>query len=278
MDAGAGIVRLDVEWPVIAAGPTKPLDPTNPGSASYDFSSLDFAVTAAEAHRLKVLLSINHAPPWAEGPNSPLLRSDRNLAAEPTRRGRLRTGRCLPLLRQLHGPPGRPGDRGLGRAQQRRLAQPPIHRQELHRRRPLPRHAERGLRVDQSVNPKVQVVVGGTDPYGDPPGGPYPSSGARSRPVQFWQHVFCVKPVKTKKKKGSKKPATTKYTRTAGLQRHRQLRRLRRSPDRQHRQRAPPVRPQPIRRLHPRPRAGGERPPRRREGGHSRQDQASGSG
>ena len=67
----------------------------------------------------------------------------------------------------------------------------------------------------KSVNSKVDVVVGGTDPYGDPPGGPYPASGARSRPVQFWQHVLCVKPVKTKKKKG-KKPAPTKYVRTAG--------------------------------------------------------------
>jgi len=67
----------------------------------------------------------------------------------------------------------------------------------------------------KSVNPKVDVVVGGTDPYGDNPGGPYPPSGGRSRPVQFWQQVLCVKPVKSKTKKG-KKPATTKYVRTAG--------------------------------------------------------------
>jgi hypothetical protein len=33
--------------------------------------------------------------------------------------------------------------------------------------------------------------------------------------VEFWQQVLCVKPAKTKKKKG-KKPATTKYVRTVG--------------------------------------------------------------
>src|SRR4051794_23868407 len=69
VDAGAGIVRIGVEWPAIA--PTRPLDPTNPASVSYDFTQIDGAVTAAEAHGLKVLLSINHAPTWAEGPNRP---------------------------------------------------------------------------------------------------------------------------------------------------------------------------------------------------------------
>src|SRR5512144_1930933 len=33
VDAGAGIVRLGVEWPAIA--PNRPLDPTNPASVSY---------------------------------------------------------------------------------------------------------------------------------------------------------------------------------------------------------------------------------------------------
>jgi hypothetical protein len=67
----------------------------------------------------------------------------------------------------------------------------------------------------KSVNPQILVVAGGTDPYGDPPGGPYPATGARARPVSFWEHVLCVRPAKSKKKKG-KKPAATRYVRTAG--------------------------------------------------------------
>src|SRR3954468_22490910 len=89
-DAGAGIVRLGVEWPAgasgatepatprrgvecpaVAPGPTEPADPTNPASTDYDFSSVDPAVREASAKGLKILLSVNHAPTWAEGPNRP---------------------------------------------------------------------------------------------------------------------------------------------------------------------------------------------------------------
>ena len=58
-------------WPAISAGPTRPADPTNPGSTSYDFSSVDGAVRDAEARGLKVLLSVNGAPDWAEEPGRP---------------------------------------------------------------------------------------------------------------------------------------------------------------------------------------------------------------
>jgi len=51
----------------------------------------------------------------------------------------------------------------------------------------------------KTVNPKMIVVTGGTSPYGDPPGGPYPS-GARVRPVQWWQKLLCVKPARSKRK------------------------------------------------------------------------------
>jgi hypothetical protein len=65
------------------------------------------------------------------------------------------------------------------------------------------------------VNPNMIVVTGGTSPYGDPPGGPYPSGG-RVRPVQWWQKFLCVKPAKSKgKAKGrkAKKRKATAYVR-----------------------------------------------------------------
>ncbi len=49
----------------------RPPDPTNPGSASYDFSLIDPAVRDARARGLAVLLTVNHAPAWAEGPGRP---------------------------------------------------------------------------------------------------------------------------------------------------------------------------------------------------------------
>jgi hypothetical protein len=57
----------------------------------------------------------------------------------------------------------------------------------------------------KAVNPQMLVVAGGTGPYGDPPGGPYSSIGARARPVEFWQRVLCVHPAKTKSKKSKKR-------------------------------------------------------------------------
>jgi hypothetical protein len=62
----------------------------------------------------------------------------------------------------------------------------------------------------------MQVITGGTAPYGDPPGGPYPPGIQRARPVTFWQDVLCVQPVKGKKKKGSKKKAKPRYVRKGG--------------------------------------------------------------
>jgi hypothetical protein len=48
----------------------------------------------------------------------------------------------------------------------------------------------------KAVNPQMLVIVGGTSPYGDPPGGPYADpNNRRIRPVQFWEQVLCVHPV-----------------------------------------------------------------------------------
>ena len=61
LEAKAGIVRLDLSWRAVAAS-QRPTDPTNPGSASYDFSAIDAAVRDAEARGLTVLLNISSAP------------------------------------------------------------------------------------------------------------------------------------------------------------------------------------------------------------------------
>jgi hypothetical protein len=213
VNAGAGIIRLGVEWPAIA-GSTKPVDPTNPDSASYDFSSIDSAVTDAEAHGLKVLLSINHAPTWAEGPNRPASAQVGTWEPNPS---------DLADFAQAVASRYSGSHAGLPAVQAIEVWDEPnsgdwLNPQFTGKNFTGADHYRDMLNAAyasiKSVNPNVQVVVGGTDPYGDPPGGPYPASGARARPVQFWQQVFCVKPTKTKKK--GKKPATVKYVRTAG--------------------------------------------------------------
>jgi hypothetical protein len=216
VDAGAGIVRLGVEWPAVAAGPTKPLDPTNPASVSYNFTDIDAAVSAAESHGLKVLLSINHAPTWAEGPNRPASAAPGTWEPNPQDVADFAQAVASRYSGNFLGLPAvqaieiwdepNSGDWLTPQFTGKTFTGAALYRDMLNA----------SYKAIKSVNPNVDVVVGGTDPYGDPPGGPYPASGARSRPVQFWQQVLCVKPVKTKKKKGSKKPATTKYVRAGG--------------------------------------------------------------
>jgi hypothetical protein len=67
--AGASIVRLEASWRGVARRqPTQPRDPNDP---AYDFSRIDPAVRDAAARNLDILLTINSAPVWAEGPDRP---------------------------------------------------------------------------------------------------------------------------------------------------------------------------------------------------------------
>ena len=224
-DAGAGIVRLAVDWSG-TVGATRPADPTNPASTSYNFSSIDGAVRDAQARGLQVLLTINVAPTWAEGPGRPanavkgtwkvsasdLADFNQAVAArysgsfDPDGAGPLPT---LPAVQALQVWDEPNQDAWLGPQFDGKTALgPALYRDILNA----------SYKSVKAVNPQMLVVVGGTSPYGDNPGGPYPPGGARARPVSFWQNVLCVRPVKTKKKKkkGSKKAPATKYVRTAG--------------------------------------------------------------
>ncbi|MGE5857272.1 MAG: hypothetical protein ACM31K_02160, partial [Solirubrobacterales bacterium] len=67
VDAGAGIVRLSIEWRSVA--PQRPANPTDPNA--YNLSSIDGAVRDARARGVQVLITVNSAPRWAEGPGRP---------------------------------------------------------------------------------------------------------------------------------------------------------------------------------------------------------------
>jgi hypothetical protein len=222
-DAGAGIVRLAVDWSGTVTA-TRPPDPTNPASTSYNFTSIDAAVRDAQARGLKVLLTVNVAPPWAEGPGRPasaiagtwkvspsdLADFDQALASrysgsfDPDGVGPQPT---LPAVQALQVWDEPNQDAWLGPQFDGKTAVgPALYRDILNA----------SYKSVKAVNPQMLVVVGGTSPYGDNPGGPYPPGGARARPVTFWQNVLCVRPVKSKKTKKGKKPTATKYVRTAG--------------------------------------------------------------
>ena len=217
--SGAGIIRLAVIWGLIA--PQRPPDPTNPGSASYDFYSVDKAVRLAEARGIQVLLTTNHAPAWAEGPNRP------SSAAEGTWRPNVSdlADFSQALASRYSGrfdPDGGGPQPPLPRAQYIEVWDEPnssdwLNPQFQGRTVLSPDYYRNMLnasyRAVKAVDPGMQVVTGGTEPYGDPPGGPYPPGSQRVWPVLFWQKLLCVHPVKRKQKKNGKTKVFKKYVR-----------------------------------------------------------------
>ncbi len=199
--SGAGIVRLTISWATIAPGPEPPPDPTNPGSASYDFSWIDRAVRDLAARGLTVLLNPGASTPaWAEEPGRPASFPEgrwkpRNtsdfanfvqaVAArysggfDPDGGGPaapLPAVGALEIWNEENGEPWMSPQYG---------GTPDFYRELLNA----------SYRAVKAVSPQTLVVVGANMPYGDPPGGPYPASGGRIRPVEFWQRVLCVHPV-----------------------------------------------------------------------------------
>ena len=269
VDAGAGIVRLGVEWPAIA--PTRPPDPTNPDSVLIRLlpdrpgrsptprptasRSCSASTTPRPGRRAP---AVPHQP--QPGPGSP------TPPTSPTSRRRS-PARYSGSPRR---PPRGPGDRGLGRAQQRRLAHSPVHRQDLHRRGRLPRHAQRRLRSRSSRStPRSRWSSAARTRTATPPAAPTRRAAPAPARSSSGSRSSASSPAKTKKKKG-KKPAPIKYVRTAGCNgpvnfdvfAHHPIDNTGGGPLQ--------VRTQPLRRLDARPRPRRERPPRRREGRHRR--------
>ena len=223
VDAGAGIVRINVPW-VTYGGPAKPMNPADPNTyntAPNDLSDIDNAVRDARAHGLDVMLVPNGAPPWAEGLGKP---ADAQAGSwRPNPADYADFIRALAL--RYSGSFTPPGQQALPPVQAIEVWNEPNTSGAISPQFEGKTDVAASIYRDllnaaydavQQTNPRIQVITGGTDPYGDPPGGPYPPGIQRVRPVTFWQDVLCVQPVKSKKKKGSKKPAKVKYVRTGG--------------------------------------------------------------
>ena len=200
VDAGAGIVRLSIEWRSVA--PQRPANPTNP--ASYNLTSLDGSVRDARARGVQVLITVNSSPRWAEGPGRPA-------SALETTSWKPNPSDLANFMQAIAArysgsfdPDGGGGQPRLPAAQALQVLNEPNQDAWL-----APQFDGKSIigddqyrvllnasyRAIKAVNPGMLVVTGGTSPYGDPPGGPYPPGGARVRPVQWWEELLCVHPV-----------------------------------------------------------------------------------
>jgi hypothetical protein len=217
--SGARVVRMPAFWASIAAY-GRPPDPTNPGSTSYDFSLLDEPVRHAAGRGLGVMLTLSGAPDWAAGPGRPESANPSTWKPNPSDLGDFTQALAARYSGDFDpdgsGPQApfpaaqsievwnEPNTSGAlePQFQGKTALSPDIYRDMLNA----------VYRAVKSVDPKMLVVTGGTDPYGDRPGGPYPPGIQRVQPVQFWERVLCVHRVKRKKKKyvrtqGCSKPA-----------------------------------------------------------------------
>lgn len=118
-DLGTDIYQARLRWDQVA--PTRPARPTDPADVAYRWpAELDFAVSEAKRHGIRVLIQLIYSPPWANGGRSkewaPRRRALANFAAAAARRYRsvrlwmvwgepTRAGNFLPMpANQATGP------------------------------------------------------------------------------------------------------------------------------------------------------------------------------
>jgi len=195
---GAGMVRVDVSWAQVAPVQRAPgFNAADPSSTGYDWASVDDQVRDLSSHGLKILMTIDTAPSWAEGAHKP---------------GSAQPGTWRPSAREFGAFAKAAATRYDGR-----FADPLVPGGHLPRVKywqgwnepnlayylspswiRVGRHwvAEsptlfRALTNSFYVAVKRAsrsnfVVLGGTAPYGDPPG------GQRIPPAQFDRDLFCL--------------------------------------------------------------------------------------
>jgi hypothetical protein len=198
VDEGARVVRVNVIWSEVAPA-KRPLGfaADNPASRGYDWSAVDTPVRILAAHGLQVLLTVYGAPRWAEGRGRPASAPPGSWKPDPTQFALF--AKAAAIRYDGHFPdPRRPGAT-LPRVQHWQALNEPnliyyISPQWKRTRtgfRPASPEIYRGLlnafyRAVKRVDRSNFVLMAGTAPYGDPPG------GKRMRPLLFYRELFCL--------------------------------------------------------------------------------------
>jgi hypothetical protein len=206
--AGANTVILGGIWGSIASG-GRPADPRNPGDPAYDWGQLDNSVRAATARGLQVVILVNTAPSWAEGPGRPANARGGSWKPDPDALGDFGHAIATRYSGGFSDPQGGP----LPRVRFWQLWAEPnqsafLTPQWAGKTPFAPLHYRLMLNAFyaqvHAVHPDNVVATGGTAPYGDAPG------GERMRPLVFWRSVFCLKKGKKKGRRGSGRLRSTK--------------------------------------------------------------------
>jgi hypothetical protein len=187
--AGAGFVLLNATWSNIApqAQPAG-FDPTDPSDPSYNWGTLDLAVSEVVARGLTPAILVSSAPIWAEGPHRP------GDDAAPPGTWMPDPGKLGQFARAIATRYGGGFD-GLPRVSYWQAWAEPNLSVNLTPQfdggaAVSPAHYRDMLNAFyagiKSVHSDDQVLTGGPAPYGDPPG------GQRMQPALFWRTLLCL--------------------------------------------------------------------------------------
>lgn len=197
VDAGAGMVVLGANWEQIAPDDRDAgFDPKNPADPAYRWGSLDAGIRAVSSRGLRVMILINRAPRWAEGPDRPT-----NGAPSGTWRPNPNDVADFgtAIATRYSGQFTDPADPVTGALPAVRLwelwAEPNLWvnltpQFDADNHRASADHYRRMLAAFypavKNVSASNTVVTGGLAPYGDPPG------GLRVRPLAFFRDLLCL--------------------------------------------------------------------------------------
>ena len=185
---GAELFRVEVTWASLA--PVRPIDPADP--AAYDFSVLRTYVERAQAHGLEVMFTIWNAPDWAEGPGRPGWAPPGSWKPNARAFGEFATA-LTEAFDGFSGPRVRfyevwnEPNLSLFLTPQWKNGETIVS--AVHYRRMLNAfYASAKL-----TNPMNQIIAAGVAPHGEDIGsGIDPTSGRRTRPIQFYRRLMCL--------------------------------------------------------------------------------------
>jgi polysaccharide biosynthesis protein PslG len=202
---GTQMVRVNVTWSQVAPSTPPPgFNPSDPASPGYDWSRTDAAVRDLGAHGLRILMCVESAPAWAEGPGKPADEPPGTWRPDPAKFAAFANA----LARRYGGrypDPERPGsylpkvsywqpwnepnlDEYLSPQWSRSGhgwvdTSPIIYRQLLNA----------FYAAIKRVSPANFVVTAGTSPYGDSSPTYHRPGHQRMPPVRFYRDLFCLR-------------------------------------------------------------------------------------
>jgi hypothetical protein len=195
-DAGADTVRLLANWRGITrTGPQAPADPTIPSDPSYHFEALDAAVRDAAARGFRILITINRAPDFAEGPDRDPNAETGTWKPSPERLAEFSTA----IATRYSGSFPDPGNPGavLPRVALWEIWGEPnlfvhLYPQTVDGKLFAPTHLRAMVNAASAaikgVNRSNEIIAGATAPFGD-----HPNPIDRIAPLTFWRAFFCLR-------------------------------------------------------------------------------------